>query len=423
MPVREREYNRQPALTDENTNLITHGQGVFIFENRENTFPCIIIFYDVNQIDGLRIEFTQTSVNVYRISNMEPLKDINNKKGLINKDGAYYWFSLDSQNQRLYAGIGEARLDNIIYKYQFPNEDTNIWKINKQFLESITNILLAKESISIHPMRLLRDPITTKIPLVIKNTNEIEMKDIANNSFIPKSNLSMISQILYECIAGEKFMLDDDDFPDFSKAIEYSIATPDCWCNRKLIDKSREFNKDVPNILETYLRITLGENSGESPGIPYVLEIWPIGHYSPIHSHASAEAIIRVLHGAINVKLYPFLCAGKDGGVEPFATENFTKDQITWISPTLNQVHQLHNLEDNKDTCITIQCYMYNKNNHIHYDYFDYIDGHGKEQQYEPDSDMDFITFKNLMKTEWNGRPQSFASKMNKLFCGCWFSV
>jgi hypothetical protein len=393
---------------------MVHGQGVFIFERIGNNHRCEFAFHDASQTDGICVEFTATNVKVNRISNDVHFEDSNNTKGLSNKTGAYYWFSLDSQNQKLYAGIGEARLDNIVYKYEFPKTDANVCKENKKFLESLTNITIFESGIQ--PMRLLRDPITNKIPLVVKNTHELVMGDIARSKYLPKSNLSMTSQILYDCIAGKNFVLDDAEFPDFSKAIEYSIATPGCWCNTRLKEKSTEFNKDKPNILETYLRITLGENNGESPGIPYVVEIWPVGHFSPIHSHASADAIIRVLHGEINVKLYPFLCAEKDG-VNPFATADFKKDQITWISPTLNQVHQLTNLEKNKHTCITIQCYMYNDKNRTHYDYFDYIDGHGDEQQYEPDSDMDFIKFKELMQTEWANRPQSCASKLKRLIC------
>ena len=404
--------NDRMSCTD--VKLMVHGQGVFIFESIGNNHRCEFAFHDANQTDGICIEFTESKVKVNRISNDVHFEDSNNTKGLSNKTGAYYWFSLDSQNQKLYAGIGEARLDNIVYKYEFPKTDANVCKENKKFLESLTNITIFESGIQ--PIRLLRDPITNKIPLVVKNTHELVMGDIARSKYLPKSNLSMTSQILYDCIAGKNFVLDDAEFPDFSKAIEYSIATPGCWCNTRLKEKSTEFNKDKPNILETYLRITLGENNGESPGIPYVLEIWPVGHFSPIHSHASADAVIRVLHGEINVKLYPFLCAEKDG-VDPFATADFKKDQITWISPTLNQVHQLTNLENNKHTCITIQCYMYNDKNRTHYDYFDYIDGHGDEQQYEPDSDMDFIKFKELMHTEWANRPQSCASKLKRLFC------
>ena len=103
------------------------------------------------------------------------------------------------------------------------------------------------------------------------------------------------------------------------------------------------------------MRITLGRNSGESPGIPYVMEIWPSNHYSPIHSHADSNAVIRVLHGSIHVSLFPFLGEGTD--IEPFAEADFDKDEITWLSPQLNQIHQLRNNTD--DVCITIQCYMY----------------------------------------------------------------
>jgi hypothetical protein len=226
------------------------------------------------------------------------------------------------------------------------------------------------------------------------------MLDVAKGTYLPKSNLSHVSQQLYDCISGTSFILDDDDFTDFTKAIEYSIVTEGCICNRILKNKSREFNKDKPNFLETYLRITLGQNNGESPGIPYVMEIWPIGHYSPIHNHGGANAIIRVLHGNIHVKLYPFLCSQKKP-IETFAEKDFVKDDITWISPTLNQTHQLVNLEKNKETCITIQCYMYDENNKKHYDYFDYIDMNGKKQQYEPDSDMDFVEFKESIKIEY----------------------
>ena len=206
---------------------------------------------------------------------------------------------------------------------------------------------------------------------------------------------------LYDCISGKNFIIDTPDFPNFTKAIEYSIATPGKWCYKCLKKKATEFDKDKPNFKETYLRITLGENNGESPGVPYVMEIWPVGHYSPIHNHGGSNAIIRVLNGSINVSLFPFLSGDY---VEPFAVANFEKEDITWISPTLNQVHQLKNLETNKDTCITIQCYMYETDDSKHYDYFDYLDTIGTQHPFEPNSDMDFIEFKKIIKEEWEER-------------------
>lgn len=373
------------------------GQGVFLFQ-APPTGPATFTFSAPAWV-GLSVEFTPTAVKVYRIGTTEPLPDPNNTSGLSAHAGAYYWFSLDSQNQRLYAGVGEARLSTAIYHYAWDLASPNR-KANKLFLESLTTIHYCPE---IKPLRMLRDPITANIPLKVKDIANLTMNDVASGTVLPRANLAPMSQKLFDCIAGERFVLDSPDFPQFSKAIEYSIATPGCWCNTRLQEKSREFNPDKPDPTETYLRITLGQNNGESPGIPYVMEIWPVGHYSPIHNHAGAEAIIRVLHGGIHVSLYPFLCAEK-GGVAPMEQADFTKGDITWISPTLNQTHQLRNLPGNTETCITIQCYMYDAANKAHYDYFDYLDADGKVQQYEPDSDMDFVAFKALMKAEWAKR-------------------
>ena len=268
----------------------------------------------------------------------------------------------------------------------------------KVFLESIVSLRLSE---TVVPLRLLKDPITLAVPLFVKGTRELTMDDVAGTKYLPWSQLSPASQTMYNCISGDKFVLNTPDFPDFSDAIEYSIRTPGLWCNTRLKEKSTEFGSDP---LETYLRITLGQNNGESPGIPYVMEIWPVNHYSPIHNHAGASAVIRVLHGSIHVSLYPYLCNDAEG-VEPFGTQDFTKNDITWISPTLNQIHMLKNLASNTETCITIQCYMYESANTEHYDYFDYLGEKYAKHQYEPDSDMDFLAFKEKMRAEWSARP------------------
>jgi hypothetical protein len=399
MTFTNKNNNKPKSLTFKNTtkniNFIVHGQGVFIFQNKENEELSFNI-YNNDKSDGLTIKITDKIV-IEQISTHELFIDHDNISGISNKNGVYYWFSLDSQNQILQLGIGEARVDNVLYFYSF-DEDENKWK---SFIESLVTIEIDNEIIT--PLKLLRDPITTSVSLLVKNTDELSMNDIASGQYLPTAFLSQTNQKLYNCISGKNFVLNSDDFPDFSKAIEYSIKTPGCWCYEKLQSKSREFNPDKPNILETYLRITLNQNNGESPGIPYVMEIWPVGHFSPVHNHSDANAIIRVLHGSINVSLFSFLCADPEG-IKPFGIMNFNTNDITWISPTLNQTHQLKNLEDNVDTCITIQCYMYDSEDNNHYDYFDYIDSDGKKQQYEPDSDMDFMDFKELMKNEWKNK-------------------
>jgi hypothetical protein len=408
MTYTNNKYNSQKYLIFRkkeisNISLILKGQGVFIFGTANPTSISSIRIYNEDDTKGLKIKIIEGAIIVKELPNKNVLEDKNNTEGICNKEGAYYWISIDSHNQLLQVGVGEARIETAIYTYQFPSP-------YKNFLENLTKIFINEENPDIQPMRLLRDPITNSVPLIIKDTHKLTMHQIAKSSYLPKANLSLVAQKLHDCISGKRFILDDKDFPDFSKAIERSIVTPGLWCYKRLQEKASEFGK--PNIKETYLRITLGLNNGESPGIPYVMEIWPIGHYSPVHNHGGASAIIRVLHGKINVKLFPFL--SKD--VKEFNEAVFKKGDITWISPTLNQVHQLHNLDMNTKTCITIQCYMYENDDITHYDYFDYIDDEkGNIEQYEPDSDMDFISFKHLMKEEWKTRPSFYTRMLQKM--------
>ena len=381
-----------------NIPLTVKGQCIFAFYVQPGQPRACFDLCCSDTNDGLQVLLTEQSVIIKRMSSGETYIDKDNTSGIEHVDGIYYWISLDSQNQRIFVGVGEARIDTHKYHYQFPWTDPSSWHTNKLFMESISKLSI--EDPGITPHHLLKNPIDVYVPLMIKGTHELSMDDIAEAKYLPSANLASVSRMLYGCVSGKKFVLDDESFPDFTKAIEHSIATPGCWCYETLQSKKDEFNPDVPNIKETYLRITLGDNDGDSPGIPYVLEIWPVGHYSPIHNHADADAIIRVLHGNINVSLYPFLSDDPDE-VPPFGVADFKKDDVTWLGGGLNQTHKLKNLDDNDQTCITIQCYMYSKADNKHYDYFDYVGGDGKIEQYEPDSDKDFVAFKQKMREEW----------------------
>lgn len=389
--------------------LPVKGQCTYLFEVSDVNNDIKFEFYNKNNIkQSIKFEINLSGIYLsIDFDGILPIQKTTSLKGLINVKGAFYWVSLDSQNQLIKFGIGEARPETKVFEYKIVSETDKIYEMNKQFLESMTTLVNNNNDVkkNIKNLKLLKDPIVNPVPLKVKKTDELTMDDVAEYKYLPHSFLTPINQKLYECISGKKFVLDDKDFPHFSKAIEYSIATEGCWCNTKLQEKSTEFNPDQPNISETYLRITLGRNSGESPGIPYVMEIWPSNHYSPIHSHANSNAIIRVLHGSINVSLFPFLSEGQI--IDSFGEANFEKDDVTWLSPELNQIHRLKNINQ-KETCITIQCYMYGLNNNKHYDYFDYIDDDKKIVQYEPDSDMDFVEFKALMKKEWNERKKCF---------------
>ena len=151
------------------------------------------------------------SSNVYLI-------DKNNNSGITNI-GAYYWFSLDYMNTVLYGGIGEARIEDVEYDYKV--SDTL-----KSFLENLVSIDF---NANITPIKLLRDPITQLVPLKVKKTRNLTMDDIALSDYMPSANLTPVGQRLYNCISGSRFKLDTPDFPDFTKAIEYSVNTKGMW--------------------------------------------------------------------------------------------------------------------------------------------------------------------------------------------------
>ena len=65
--------------------------------------------------------------------------------------------------------------------------------------------------------------------------------------------------------------------------------------NKKLIEKAGGFGDSKTS----YIRVPMGPNFGNQPGQPYVLEIWPKGHYSPIHNHGNSAALIKLLCGKL----------------------------------------------------------------------------------------------------------------------------
>ena len=320
--------------------------------------------------------------------------------GLDQSPDCPYWLSLDSNNGLLRYGKGEVRRNTLLAELSFPIQPP----VPEQMADDPYAWVRTIEAFTFDPAvvqarKVYRDPVITDPAMVVVDRNRLTMEDIARNRATVAANLTPTCQLLYENVSGEQFTLNTPDFPEFAQAIEASIASPDGWCYQTLADKAGEFGGANPD--ETYLRITLGLNQGDSPGIPYVMEIWPPGHYSPLHNHGGSNAVIRVLHGEITVSMFPML---SEFHQQPFMIAKFGTGDVTWISPELNQNHQLHNTNVNGPTCITIQCYLYGEGNTTHYKYFDYLNPHGQVKQFTPNSDMEFLEFKALMKREWLSR-------------------
>ncbi|QFS51589.1 cysteine dioxygenase [Nostoc sphaeroides] len=381
--------------------LLVDGQGtVFVNLNEIKPFS-IILSTDTNPKStghGFELTIDESSAIFYQWDNGDRKKiscDLNVESALDKDNNCIYWLSLNTHNpeRNLRYGKGEMRFKTQLTKVSILDQDEFKWIHNIKYV-----IFLG--SINQESVQIWRDPVTIEPAIIVISNDEITMEFVANYEFTISANLTPECQKLYANIAGKEFILDTDDFPNFSEAIKRSINNPNGWCYKKLKEKSEEFGKK--DEAATYLRITLGINQGDSPGVPYVMEIWPGGHYSPIHNHARANAIIRVLHGEIVVSLYSMLSLVATHQ-KPFSEQRLKQGEITWIAPELNQTHKLYNPNGKDSPCITIQCYLYSDKDNSHYEYFDYINNDGTEIcQFDPVSDMDFLEFKNLMKEEWH---------------------
>ncbi|RAK64698.1 cysteine dioxygenase [Hymenobacter edaphi] len=411
-----------PADKPGTERLIVVGQGVLaVTLNRQAAFS--LTLQDPERRHGFRLEVTEKQARFAHLhdgqwrtyepqpataghpqalpyGDQQPTFFYKEGGGLDKSDQCPYWLSLDSNNGLLRYGKGEVRRNTLLAELSFPIQppvpekqaaDPYAW------VRTVATVSFEAEVVQ--PFKVYRDPVIVDPAMVVVDRNQLTMDDIARNRATVAANLTPTCQLLYDNVSGAQFTLNTPDFPDFAQAIEASIASPDGWCYQTLLEKAGEFGGSNPD--ETYLRITLGLNQGDSPGIPYVMEIWPPGHYSPLHNHGGANAVIRVLHGEITVSLFPML---SEYHQQPFMIAKFGPGDVTWISPELNQNHQLHNTNVTGPTCITIQCYLYGEGNTTHYKYFDYLNEHGQIKQFTPNSDMSFLEFKALMKREWLSR-------------------
>jgi len=358
-------------------------------ENKQTPFKIVLYNKNIKQLVNITLNVNDKQTSLKYTVNEKTTTTIESKNAdhrLVNKgNGIYsYWLSVNGNNNTIKYGIGEIRdkLTKFTYCYD-KAEDENMSKFLKeincaQILYDTTNNS-DKIICCVH-----RDHVNPE-PVLIIDGDDLTMDDVdrKNNTFLVAQNLPKECLNLYNTISGAKFTLETESFPQFAAAISKSVTNPNGWCYKKLKEKS-------------YLRITLGDDHGNSPGIPFVLEIWPSGNCSPIHNHANAYAVIRVLYGEILCNVYPYLSQYKN---QEFIKKILKKNDITYIKPGINQVHKLENISD--DVAITIQCYQYGSNDNKHYEYFDYIKQR-KIHRFEPNNDCNFGEFKQKMKTEWN---------------------
>ncbi|CAF1014137.1 unnamed protein product [Adineta steineri] len=324
--------------------------------------------------------------------------------GIRNK----YWLSIDKTAMVIKCGWGEPRplltavkldskqpqlqsLQNIYLGYTGNGADrTPVDERSNQ--NTITDIqqLIKEKHLTIRVIKSLvpsKERSLRLLPLGVEFCHEHE---------IPR-DISWEVAELYNSIAYYKAMIDRacEQFPQFIETIRRSISHPNGACGKTLDKKAKLSSFGLPG---TYLRITFGEHYGNSPGHRFVLEIWPKGHFSPIHQHADAHGVIMVYHGHILISLYAALDPANQ---IPFKQQLFGPNDITYLTRDLNQTHKVENFSH--DVCLTMQCYQYEANDQEHYGNFQIIKNHDLEQTHpaNPKSDMDFKDFLNQMHEEW----------------------
>lgn len=310
-----------------------------------------------------------------------------------------YWISFYAKTGNIQYGIGEIRPLFSIFNVNLPENELKQMKEICYLhvkLDNNENMLteLAELKYQIR-FYIGKNPLVYDHPLLVIPQNQYSLEDLVFCRCVPPSKLEKPCKDLYDTVIN--FQLNNDDFPDLTRVIDNSITNPEGWCYKKLVEKANRFGK--PNLKATYLRLTAGQRTGNAPGHNFVIEIWPPGHFSPIHNHGNVYSIIRVLCGEVLVRLYPTLMVSiRD--YQPIE-QIFREGSVTWMSPSLNQIHQVKNVNLHGACCITIQCYAYGPEDEEHYEYFDYVTNDGKSiGHFDPVPDMDFFDFIKLMRKE-----------------------
>lgn len=241
-----------------------------------------------------------------------------------------------------------------------------------------------------------RSPLTCNWPLLVLDSSKVTLLDLDSNDYTFSASLPVACRELYQNIAHSGVCLDmhpGQERYKLSDAIRHSIESEAGLLHKKLEEKAGKFGAKN----KAYLRVTLGMCRGNSPGIPYVLEIWPKNHGSPIHSHGNSYAVIKVIHGGLTISIYnKHIKSENDASLLDFDVK---QGDVTWISPNWYQTHKLWN--NTSDYCVTIQCYQYGDNDNHHWPYFSYISSKGTSEEFLPTSDFTFREMREQVLKEY----------------------
>ena len=295
-----------------------------------------------------------------------------------------------SENNFIKFGYGETLETNIIAHYTFDH---------KEGFKSISIDNIAIDSkVEVVESICLNDPFVKDFePLIFPDKESVPIKEL-NKNYKTKEDHPEFLQ-LYEKI--NKVYITKI----VSDAIEYSIETQGCALNKKLIEKSGGFGDSKT----TYIRVPLGPNFGNQPGQPYVLEIWPKGHYSPIHNHGNAVALIKLLCGKLKTEWFNPLAEENSKNPKVIKTGFINAGNIAWMTPFNYQTHKLTN--EGNSVAISIQAYAHTDSNtgKVYSETFNYIkSGDPELHHFYPNEDFSYDNLERIVLEEYTKHLEVF---------------
>ena len=465
-----RARRNMPAVFSPGATLSVTGQGIFSITVPEaatfapDHYSCSLMAgdgrtalftYNITTVDTHAVILTNQSG--YVLAKVQ-LRDVTRAKPWIPQDLVHFdpsslslWFSVDKKNGILIFGYGYPVLENVISRMQFiianngsastsvsPSGNINgSTNISSSSNGSITNVSSSSNAIGTSSMwssapviqvdcsspagaysplcqiatinslactlavniSTSKFPVVNAQPPVMVDPDQVTLDILDQNTATVPQNLPQEVEFLYSNIAGKSIVLQQSD----AIAIDRCVKTPGCFLYEKLKAKADSFGKD-PHMV--YLRVTVGPDQGNSPGSPFVMEIWPPQCYSPIHDHANTAAVIKVLYGNITSRYFNPLADRNNGQPLQYKESNFQPGDVTYLTPSLFQTHQLIN--EGADTCITIQAYNYLASDEVHYETFDYVlPWDDSKHHFTPGSDYDYLDVIRMVRNAFPLRQAS----------------
>ncbi|RNA02692.1 cysteine dioxygenase [Brachionus plicatilis] len=322
------------------------------------------------------------------------------------QDELIIWISLYSldrikmSNNFLKIGIGYTMVNNTLSQFVPRTKEAN------NILRSIKTLKL-DESVNVIENRVEDLPVIQDPSVRIYDIDRDGFNDL-NTRITTKEDLPVEGKRLYDIVRSRGLNMGNDVLD----AINYSIESMGCSLNMKLREKAKK-SFGSSNQKTSYLRVTFEYADGSSPGQPYVLEIWPKGHFSPIHNHGNTVGLIKMLDGSLISDYFNPLTERNNIYEDPVKTISLHAGQITWLTPNMYQTHRLTNLNSTR-AAISIQAYSHLNDFDNHEESFNYILPNGGDlKRFYPTPDYTFEDLIEITKTEYEQNICNNPAKMN----------